>query len=514
MSRTVALPIVAAVAVIACIRIAMTHGVFSPTWDEPAHVSAGWDYIVQHKIFLTEHPPIARAVAAFPLRHARVVPGGPEAYVQIYESAGDYMKGAVKSRRAVLIFTVIGIFAVAWWAWELFGPVVGVAAAMCFSLLPPVLAHAGLATTDMAVTAAFPLAMAVCTRWLRTPTWPWTIALGFAVALGLSVKFSFPVFFGLGAIVLAIAMRRLPVVKAFVAALLAFVLLWQVVYRGEHGRLYKVSPRAPMLAADLFGSKWFAREVRLPMPRYFVGLLELKHHDKWGHAAYFLGRTPQHGTWYYFPVVLAIKTPIPFLLLAAAGIWFVFRDRNGRHVVAITAAMLAVAMTSHLNLGVRYILPIYAPLSLLAGLAAVRLWSWLPGRAGVAATALWLVINSFAAHPDYLPWMNAFAGKHPEDVVLDSNFDWGQDELRLRDECRRLRIASLGVDLFGFNDLNHLGFPPTHPIDRHAAASGWFAISENNLHFAQVEDRNAYRWLTDPFRFRRVGKSIRLYYVP
>src|SRR5512141_3214395 len=110
----------------------MTHAVFSPTWDEPAHVTAGWDYLVHHKIFMTEHPPMARAIAAFPLRHARVVEGQGDTYVQLYRSAGDYMKGVIAPRRAVLIFTVVAIIAVAWWAWQLFGPVVAVASTICF----------------------------------------------------------------------------------------------------------------------------------------------------------------------------------------------------------------------------------------------------------------------------------------------------------------------------------------------------------------------------------------------
>jgi hypothetical protein len=509
-----ALTAIAAVLVVTCIRIALTHAIFSPTWDEPEHVRTGWEYLAKHQIISTEHPPLARIVAAFPLRHARIIEGKGQDFVQIYESASDYMKGVVASRRGILLFVVIAIAGVAWWAWELFGKEAAVVAAILFAMLPPILAHGGLATTDMAVTAAFPVAMAAFERWIGSPTWPWTIALGIAIGFGLAVKFSFPFFFAIGAVAVIIAARSFPFGKALIAALIGFSILW-LIYRCEHRRLYKIeAERAPAMAVEIFGSDWIARAVRFPAPRYFLGLMELKIHDLHGHPVYFLGKIPLMGTWSYFPVVLGVKTPIPFLLLSFAGGWLVFRERKRRHLVIIAAGLLALSMTSHINLGVRHILPIYAPMSIIAAHAVVCLWSLRTARAAVAVLGAWLVIGSLTAHPDYLPWMNAFAGRHPENVVLDSNFDWGQDVLRLRDECRRLGIKSLGVDVFGTNDLHHLGFPPTHPIDPLMASTGWLAVSEDNLHTAQARDPNKLRWLTDPFHFRRVGKSIRLYHVP
>ena len=38
-----------------------------------------------------------------------------------------------------------------------------------------------------------------------------------------------------------------------------------------------------------------------------------------GHAAFLLGEFRMTGWWYYFPVALAVKTPIAFLLLLPWG---------------------------------------------------------------------------------------------------------------------------------------------------------------------------------------------------
>jgi hypothetical protein len=169
-------------------------------------------------------------------------------------------------------------------------------------------------------------------------------------------------------------------------------------------------------------------------------------------------------------------------------------------------------MTSRINLGVRHALPLYLLLSIVAAVGFDRLWRTRV-RLLAPAMAIWLGFNSFAAHPDYLPWMNAFAGAHPERVVLDSNFDWGQDVVRLRDTCRALRIPALGVGLFGSTDLARIGMPPTHAVPREPGPPGWYAVSESFIIPEQVRDAGAYRWLTEGRRFRRVGKTIRLYRV-
>jgi hypothetical protein len=225
-----------------------------------------------------------------------------------------------------------------------------------------------------------------------------------------------------------------------------------------------------------------------------------------------MGEVRDTGWWEYFPVILGIKTPIPFLLLAATGGYFIVRERRHRALLVMAALMLAAVMTSRINLGVRHILAIYLPLAIVAAVAVDRL-SRTPARWLAAALVLWLGIDSFSAHPDYLPWMNAFAGPHPERIVLDSNFDWGQDAVRLRDTCRAMRVTLTGLDLFGSADLPRLGIPPTPHVPREPGPPGFYAVSESYLIPEQVRDPAAFRWLTEGRTFRRVGKSIRVYEV-
>jgi 4-amino-4-deoxy-L-arabinose transferase-like glycosyltransferase len=501
--------ILSAICTVAALRIALTHGVFSPTWDEPIHVNAGHEYLADGDYTQdNQHPPLARVAAAWPLRHATPSAGGWERPAQIYESAGSYMKGVIASRRGNLLFVILATIGVYLWAAALFGEWAGAAAAVLFTNLPPILAHGGLATTDMAGAATFAVAMAALHHWLDRATWPRTLLLAAAIGLGLVAKFSFPLFFAIGAVVMMVARRRFPWFKGLVAHLLAFVVVW-LVYFQDFRRLRDIDPGIEKMATELFGSPWFARSNDLPAPRFFLGLMQVALHDREGHGAYLLGEISDRGWWYFFPVAIGVKTPLPFLALALAGVWLT-RRRNA-HVAVIAGAMLGSLMLSNINIGVRHALPIYVPLAVLAGAAVVLLWP--RARIAVAALAVWMLVATALAHPDYLPWMNAIAGNHPERILVDSNLDWGQDVLRLASECRRLRIAELQVDLFGTTDLRRIGLPPTRAASPHVPTPGWYALSETQVVTAQVHDRQAYRWLTDRHPFRRVGKTIRLYEV-
>jgi 4-amino-4-deoxy-L-arabinose transferase-like glycosyltransferase len=485
MSRWLALACVSVICSITCVRIAATHSIFSPTYDEPLHVTSGYNFLVEHRYRDgTENPPLARAVFAFPLRSARpTAPAGNERATEIFESAGDYMAGVASARRGNLLFVVLAILGTAALAAEVISPAAAVVAAGAFALLPPVLAHGGLATTDIAGTAGFAFAVAAMFRWLQEPSWRWTALLGAAVALLLLTKFTTALFFAVAAVILILMHRRFPLRLAAAALVMSLAIVYTVYLYGHAA------------------------------PRFLIGIVNTARYSSQGHDAYLLGEVRHTGWWYYFPLVLAVKTPIPFLLLSLIGMWLTFDARTHRWVTILTVAMLGPVLMMKANLGVRHVLPIYVPLSLLFAYAAVQLYTtrlrWV-----VVALGVWLVAGSSLAHPDYIPWMNAFAGSSPQKVVLDSNFDWGQDVLRLRDACRKRHIQGLGVELFGMTDLERIGMPPTYSIDPYAAMSGWFAISESFIIPAQVRDPEAYAWLTTAHDFERIGKSIRLYSVP
>ncbi len=205
---------------------------------------------------------------------------------------------------------------------------------------------------------------------------------------------------------------------------------------------------------------------------FIYGMRMVVAHAKEGHLAYLFGHKSQHGWWYYFPVALLFKTPLPFLVLAAIGL-------GRRHLDAIAAAsvVMAIAMSTPINIGIRHLLPIYAPLAILAAAGAQRLWER-RHRVTVAVLCGWMFVGTLISHPDYIPWFNELALGHGERILSDSNFDWGQDVLRLRTICRQRHIDSLAFEVFTGAPLDEIGLPPRRRIRTPMPTAGWHAISE------------------------------------
>jgi len=225
---------------------------------------------------------------------------------------------------------------------------------------------------------------------------------------------------------------------------------------------------------------------------------------------------------------VAVKTPIAFLILLAAGVAFAVRKREwfrrAGPPLAFSAGIMLVGLFTHINIGIRHILPIYIGFSLLAAAAAMH-WVEL-GRArkriliAVAALVVWLAGSSLLSHPDYLPYFNEFAAGEPENILVDSDLDWGQDLKRLGARLHEAGAQQLKwVPLQVTDFQTEFGLPP---IDTHMdvvnPAPGWSAVSLTVLKQRRLGLWDSYPGVTIwPDRIQpteKVGKSIWLWYFP
>ncbi len=125
-------------------------------------------------------------------------------------------------------------------------------------------------------------------------------------------------------------------------------------------------------------------------------------------------------------------------------------------VLFITILTFASAY-SHINIGVRHVLVLYPFLALGAAWAFVQAWQSLDRSAGgwpcagkvlLSAIGAWQVGSLYTAYPDYLPYFNE-AICHPEQVLVDSDLDWGQDLHRLEQRLKRTERAQVEPGLSG-----------------------------------------------------------------
>ena len=203
----------------------------------------------------------------------------------------------------------------------------------------------------------------------------------------------------------------------------------------------------------------------MPAPTAFLAGLGLCAQEAPGRStAFLLGQLSQDGFPAFFPVALAIKTPLPLIALALVGFVVVVRGRGPaddrfRALAPVIAALAVVAlvMPTRTNIGVRHVLAVFPLIAMFAAAGAVALWRARRGRtpARIAAGALlaWTVATPFTAAPDYFAWFNAVAGRHPERVLVDSDLDWGQDLLRLQRELADRRADRVSIAYFGASDV-------------------------------------------------------------
>jgi hypothetical protein len=181
-------------------------------------------------------------------------------------------------------------------------------------------------------------------------------------------------------------------------------------------------------------------------------------------------------------------------------------------------------MTSHINIGVRHVLPIYMGLSLLAAVATIRLLdaAQRDRRMGavLAVTLLWFAAASVLCHPDYLPYFNEFAGSHPEKIAVDSDLDWGQDMKRLAIRLREAGAAQVSMLPF-LRELPQgaFGLPPMQTrIDALNPMPGWNAVSLTILKEQRMGLISHPGYIPWPERISEpgepVGKGILLWYFP
>ncbi len=579
---------------VAVIRVASTYQVFSQTVDEPVHLASGFQWLTEGRYDLDiEHPPLARVGFALDawLDRATVDPAldrSAQGTALLYRDH-SYERNLGRSRAANLPFLLLTLVMVYLWTRSVAGEGCALIAVALCGALPPLLGHAGLATTDAAATATVVTSLFLVSRWLGTASWRWGVALGMGIGIGLLSKMSFAPFFAAGGVAIflthPIGRAQHRGRQAIAIAALAVMFLWagyrfelrrfndlrlqqpapspqhvaakyaqhpgyewvrpDLIVRywayartaedrgikgvdfvdwakaagypspaaGRHGNTVAAAPPVPdptiaqRLAEPLRkAAQWMAIRLPLPATTYFSGLNLVRQHSRWGHhSSYLFGEVRTRGWWYYFPVILFFKTPLPLLMLFLIG---VKGDRRAWPFALAALLMLLLSMTSSINIGVRHVLPIY-PLMVIAAAHGVA-WLWRHGRGerlAAAALLAWYFGATAFAHPDYLAYFNEAAGKHPERIAADSNLDWGQDLLRLAGAVRRERLEPLYISYFGSADWRrHL--PTARPLPDNQPVAGWIAVSE--MH-AILELDGSLRWLRRHQPVRRIGKSIRLY---
>jgi len=536
-------------------RLVPTYTTSSASIDEPFHIACGMEWLDKGVYtYEAQHPPLARVADALgpylaelrshSARSANPEDKQPVAGVNelgwaegnaILYADGNYWRNLTLARLGALPFLVLACAGIVLWARRWFSTGAAMWALLLFISLPPVLAAAGQATTDMACAATVFVALYQFMRWLEHPDARRSAIFGAALGLALLSKFSSIPFL---AACCAVALVYFALVTRdwrgrtygrwrplCIIGGVAFVLVWagyrfsfhpilaEPGYTKTLAGISETSPRLGRAMAEI-------SKIPLPMPELPHGIYMVFRHNQFGHESYLFGRYQNRGCWYFFPVIVAIKTPLGFLLLAALGaaaiVWRKESSPWRRLTVLFPVALMLVCMTSRINAGLRHILPIYPLLAVLAGHAISSSFS-LQNRAKwavapvVVLLAGWAVVDSWIAQPDYIAYFNQLAGSHPERITIES--DIGQDVHRLSLALRSLDAKEVAIQISTSAELAKEGLPPFSDVPRYRKVSGFVAISDWFFEIGYAQNKS-YGWLREYTPIQRVGKTISLYFIP
>ena len=452
------------------LQIATTVHQESLTWDEGDHIFAGYMSWKTHDFgFNPEHPPLMKLLGTLPLLGLQMhVPPDQhryfkaEAYLDgrdmLFADGPDHAKMMTfRVRMATGILSIVlGLLAFLA-ANEMFGVGAGFIALILLVFEPNVLAHGAFVTTDIGVSCFFFASIYAFYRYCKAPSIGRLLVAGLATGLALATKHSavllLPMLVSLVACEVIFRFRDEPRVKralqlaGALAAIgaVALVVLWAFYgfrYNARPGNLRLdpslvdyVKPLAPNEARSILQ---LAKLHILP-ESYLYGLADVRSMAN-GMPSYFFGKVYAHGIWYYFPTVLLIKSTIGFLALVFLAFAAIIagRFRRWREILFLlvpAGLYLFVAMTSHLNIGARHILPVWVFLCVFAAGGA---WAWTASSRRwryIVGVLLFLhVASSVLVYPNYMAYANELWGGPSKTYkyLTDSNTDWAQQLLAVK----------------------------------------------------------------------------------
>ena len=538
--------------------------VYSPTYDEPGHLAAGYRIWTSGAADLyIVNPPLVKTVAAWPLLFfqpktdwSRVIdsPGyRPEfstGRVFLADNPDTWYWMMTTARWACIPLSLIGAVVAFQWAREVFGATSGWIALVLWTFDPNLLGNGCLLAPDVGGSSMGLLAGYLFWKWLERASWERTVLAGLGLGLALLSKATLlvfgPLWIGLWVVHrwrkgAGFEWQGAEARQLAVALLLScYVLNMGYSFAGTGTRLRDFefvshtlggARRPGQISSNRFRNSLLGR-LPLPVPREFVLGLDMQKKDfENGRWTFLAGRWKWGGWPYFYLVAIAIKSPLGYGLLLVAAIRVVWQGglESRRTTLAIVLPIVAiigfVSREQGFTTFVRYVLPALPfAIVLLAGVGRWVDQGTKLARYGVGITLAWIVSTSLWCLPFSFSYFNELVGgpEQGHEYLFDSNLDWGQDLYFVRDwieqhpEARPLTLSWNDIfdpELAGLN----LPLTPNPPnrvggkVGPHPDSSfvGWHIVCVNNLHSADQR----YAYLRELQPVDRIGYSVMVYHL-
>lgn len=327
------------------------------TYDEIAHIPAGYSYLAYHEMRLNpEHPPLLKNLSGLPLQMMNVNFDTQHSSWTtdnvadnqwnagrhfLYNSNNDADTIIFWSRVPLILISLLLGFFIFKWTRELFSLSAGLLALIFFAFNPNVLGHNHLVTTDLGIATFTVISFYYFLKFIKYPSWKNVFLAGFTLGLMQLTKFSsvitFPIFCSL-VVIFPFIKKIKPdqkrifeffhyIFKGFSVFLISIILVWVVYYFNT----FNMSAETTQSAIDYYFKiedpnikTIYTRkilntlnnhDILRPLGEYMFGIARVFQRVAGGNVTYFFGEVSSDAKASYFPLVFLMKEPLPILMI-------------------------------------------------------------------------------------------------------------------------------------------------------------------------------------------------------
>lgn len=473
----------------------------SPTTDEPIHLMGGINYLKNRDFILNPESGIfPQVIAALPNIGSIKIPPPETMASTPHESMPRHVlypalcnagldSVFLKGRMMIGLLNIATGLMILFIAKKVFGNVPSICAFALYAFFPLFISNGTLTTADMAATFAFFLACAAywtLFRKLSVKTILFAAAASFLLCIS---KFSaalmgpVAILFIVCKLILKSPLKiSLPFLKAkyyqaprrlaayALSIILTGLIVWGAIWAAyffrfdmyHNGAAPVGKPTLEQYVGNSFVQKaaGFAAEHRLLPEGFVYGFLNTYYFSR-ARWSFLNGEVSMTGFRSYFPQAFLMKTPPPIIAAMIIGVIacaFAMKSRFGRRrlicilpFIMFSLVYVASALTSHLNIGFRHLMPAFPGLFLICAVGFRYLW--LNSNSLVKAIPILLAVycasEALYASPAQISYFSPLYGGSSEGYnhLVDSSFDWGQDFRRIQPDLEKNGIATDGSQM-------------------------------------------------------------------
>jgi len=436
----------------------------SLTYDERAHFKTALAEWQERNFSLDPHgPPLIRLITVLPIL---IQSSGTESFLPLHRQV-------LPARMMISLFGLILALVIYRYTDVSFGSTAAFFALILFVFEPNILAHSHYLTLDIGATLAYFLAYVFILDFLRLASFGNALKTGVFLGLALASKVTIIVPFILSLLwVIYLNRKKLNRnfwQKAFISLVLAGLVIWAtysfalapiIAEREDPQRLSEKILRYSEEKNLTFLKHLidFGKYQSLPLGNYLATIKNCLVFNLKPNRVEFLGKLYPGNRWYFLLVIFFLKTPIPLLFLFFCGLLVIGKNKKFLPLLIPILLMFFFFSFSQSSGRLRYLLPIWPFLIIIAARGADWFRQRKSGKILLVLSFLVYLGGTLFYYPHFITFANG------PFIFADSNGDWGQGLISLVEYIKKENVVDFHFSYFGTDSPENYGLVADKPF--------------------------------------------------